>query len=84
MLSDLEALGAQAIIPIYKKAIGAYGGSLPEDWDARRDYLDSISDRKAEKISDILNQCDEAFYAVERSFIAATAAYLKENQACFE
>ncbi len=84
MLADLETLGAQAIIPIYKKAIAAYGGSLPEDWDARRDFLDSVSERKADRISGILSQCDEAFYAAELSFIAATAAYLKKNQPFFE
>lgn len=68
-------IGAYKTAEICKKAVTAFGQDIPIGWDARRAFLDRVSD----SVSSVLEECDDAFFAYEEDLESLNASYIKEH-----
>ncbi len=76
-----KRIGAKKTASICQKALKALGQELPEDWEERRALLDRIVD---DRVGEILEACDEAFYEYPDDLEALNVAYVKKNAEHFD
>ena len=62
LVSAFTAIGATTTVAICQKAIAAFGRDIPVDRDEREEMLDEL---ESDEIDEILEECDDAFYAYE-------------------
>lgn len=74
-------IGADNIADICKKALDAYGGSLPTDWTERQELMDEM---ESDEISEILDECDSAFYDYPDDLGTLLYNFVVNNKASFE
>lgn len=79
-VTAFEAIGAVKTAKICRKAIDSFGKKIPKDRDKRIDLLDKYE----EDVSDILNECDDAFYEYEENLNQLNFDYIVKNQAFFD
>lgn len=77
----LRSIGAENMADICKKALDAYGGSLPEDWGERQEKMEEM---ESDEISDILSECDSEFYEYPDDLSTLLYEYVIKNKAKFE
>ena len=65
LVSALEKIGAIKTAEIYKKAVSIYGDKVPTDRDERETILTPDDKKEEERIEEILNECDDAFFEYE-------------------
>ena len=73
-------IGAPKTAAICQKALEAFGKGLPADCEERRDLLDEM---ESDEIDEILEECDDSFYAYEDDLNALNHAYVMKNKAYF-
>ena len=76
-----KRIGAGKTAAICKKALKALGQALPRDWEERRALLDKIVD---DRVGELLEACDEAFYEYPDDLEALNVAYVKKNAEHFD
>lgn len=76
-----KRIGAEKTAAICKKALDALGQALPADWEERRALLDRIVD---DRIGELLEKCDDAFYEYPDDLEALNVAYMRKNAEHFE
>ena len=76
-----KRIGARKTASICKKALQALGQGLPKDWEERRALLDRIVD---DRVGELLEACDEAFYEYPDDLEALNAAYVRKNAKHFD
>ena len=69
-------IGAVKTAEICRKAVGAFERELPVDWEKRRTLIDQIAD---DAVTNILDECDTAFYNYEENLEALNAAYIRKH-----
>lgn len=80
LVSAFTTIGALHTVPICEKALSAFGCEIPADRDAREDMLDETD---CDAVDEILNECDEAFYAYEDDLDALNYAYVIKHSSSF-
>lgn len=82
--SELEAafelIGAGKTAAICGKALAALGAELPMDCEARREWME---ENQTDEMTEILGECDEAFFAYEEDLAALNKAFVLLNRAYF-
>ena len=76
-----KRIGARKTASICKKALQTLGQGLPKDWEERRALLDRIVD---DRVGELLEACDEAFYEYPDDLEALNAAYVRKNAKHFD
>ena len=76
-----KRIGAEKTAAICKKALDALGQALPADWEERRALLDKIVD---DRVGELLEACDDAFYEYPDDLEALNVAYVKKNAEHFD
>ena len=80
-VSAFHRIGAKKTAAICKKALEALGQELPKDWEERRALLDRIVD---DRVGELLEACDEAFYEYPDDLDSLNVAYVKKNAEHFD
>ncbi len=79
-VTAFEAIGAVKTANICRKAIASFGKKIPKDRGKRMDFLDEYED----DVSDILNECDDAFFEYEEDLNQLNFDYIAKHQAFFD
>ena len=78
VVSACLKIGATQTAEICRKAVSVFGRRVPADRDKRDDM---ISDN--EEIEEILDECDDAFFACEENLLALSYPYILKNKEAF-
>jgi len=81
IVSAFTKLGALKTAGICQKALDAFGVKLPSNRDDREELLDKILN---EKISAILDECDDKFYEYEEDLVNLNYEYIMKNRSSFD
>ena len=81
LLDALHAVGADFVAEIYRPALAALPAAWPEDEEERRKLLDEAL---TERVSELLDQCDERFYECSGDLEELLYYYILENRRSFE
>ena len=73
-------VGAVKLAEICRTALDAFGAELPSDVEERRGLLAKL---KSDKIDNVLDECDTAFYQNEEDLNSLIYAYVLKNRADF-
>jgi hypothetical protein len=79
-LSSLTDIGANKTADIYSKAFTALGGELPSDRNKREKLLDKLL---TDSVSEILSDCDTAFYHYADNLEELNYQYIISNKEHF-
>jgi hypothetical protein len=79
-VAAMTAIGAHATAAICQRAWEAFGTDIPVNRRARQALLES---KEAEGIGEILNECDDAFYAYEDDLVQLCYAYIMAHKEAF-
>ena len=74
------AIGAPETAELCRKANSIFGGQLPTEWKERLRILDSLPDDQTE---DLLETCDDAFFASREDLHELERAYIRANAEAF-
>ena len=80
LVSAFTAIGANATAAICQKAITAFGRDIPVDRDEREEMLAEL---ESEKIDEILEECDDAFYDYEDNLNELNYNFVMKNREFF-
>ncbi len=83
IVSAFEKIGAVKTAEICKKAVSIYGDTVPLDRDEREDVLVPEDEVEEERIEEILDTCDSAFYAYEEDLVALNYQFILDNKDAF-
>jgi hypothetical protein len=79
-IGSLNAIGANNTAEIFKKALMSLGGELPSNRNAREEVLDKLL---TNSISEILSDCDTAFYQYADNLEELNYQYIISNKEQF-
>ena len=80
LVSAFTVIGATATAAICQKAISALGQVIPIDRDERQSLLDEL---EGEKLNEILEECDNAFFAYEDDLNELNYNFVMKNKESF-
>lgn len=80
LVSAFAAIGAAATADICRKAINAFGRDIPVDADERQEMLDEL---ESAEIDEILEECDDAFFAYEEDLNELNYSFVMKNKEQF-
>ena len=83
LVASFEKIGAMKTAEICKKAISIYGDSVPTDRDERETVLTPDDEKEEEKIEEILNECDDAFFEYEDDLLELNYQFIINNKESF-
>ena len=83
LVSSFEKIGAIKTAEICKKAISIYGDKVPTDRDEREDVLTPDDEKEEERIEEILNECDDAFFEYEDNLVELNYQFIINNKESF-
>ncbi|MBO5408148.1 MAG: DUF4375 domain-containing protein [Clostridia bacterium] len=83
IVSSFEKIGAMKTAEICKKAISIYGDKVPTDRDEREDVLTPDDEKEEERIEEILNECDDAFFEYEDDLLELNYQFIINNKESF-
>ncbi len=83
LVAVFEKIGAMKTAEICKKAVSIYGDSVPTDRDERETVLTPDDEKEEERIEEILNECDDAFFEYEDDLIALNYQFIVDNKESF-
>lgn len=81
VVASMTAIGAVKTAEICQKALSAFGTEIPVDREARQELLEQ---KEEEGIDEVLNECDDAFYAYEEDLIQLCCAYILAHKDAFD
>ena len=76
----LEAIGAMKTAGICRKAMASFDRPLPENREEREEFLDEFL---TDDVSDILEECDQAFYDCEDNLEHLSYLYIHAHRDSF-
>lgn len=80
LVSAFTAIGANATATICQKAIAAFGRDIPVDREEREEMLDEL---ESDEISEIIEECDAAFYDYEDNLNELNYDFVMKNKEQF-
>lgn len=80
LVGAFTAIGANATAAICQKAIDAFGRDIPADRDARIELLEKL---EGEEFDEILEECDDAFFAYEEDLNELNYNFAMKNKEQF-
>ena len=80
LVSAFTAIGANTTASICQKAIDALGRDIPVDRDDRQEMLDEL---ESDELDEILEECDDAFFAYEDDLNKLNYNFVVENKEQF-
>ena len=83
LVSAFEKIGALKTAEICKKAISIYGDKVPTDRDERETVLTPDDEKEEERIEEILNECDDAFFEYEDDLLELNYQFIINNKESF-
>ncbi len=83
LVSSFEKIGAMKTAEICKKAISIYGDEVPTDRDERQDVISPDDEKEEERIEEILNECDDAFFEYEDNLVELNYQFIINNKESF-
>ena len=83
LIASFEKIGAIKTAEICKKAISIYGDRVPTDRDEREDILTPDDEKKEERIEELLNECDDAFFEYEDDLVELNYQFILNNKESF-
>ncbi len=83
LVSSFEKIGAIKTAEICKKAISIYGDKVPTDRDEREDIITPDDEKEEERIEEILNECDDAFFEYEDDLVELNYQFIINNKESF-
>lgn len=83
LVSSFEKIGAMKTAEICKKAISIYGDKVPTDRDEREAVLTPDDEKEEERIEEILNECDDAFFEYEDNLLELNYQFIINNKESF-
>ncbi len=83
LVAAFEKIGAMKTAEICKKAVSIYGDSVPTDRAERENVLIPEDEKEEERIEEILNECDDAFFEYEDDLIALNYQFIVDNKESF-
>ena len=83
LVSAFEKIGATKTAEICKKAISIYNDSVPTDRDEREAILTPDDEKDEERIEEILNECDDAFFEYEEDLEELNYQFIINNKESF-
>ena len=83
LVSSFEKIGAIKTAEICKKAISIYGDKVPTDRDEREYVLTPDDEKEEERIEEILNECDDAFFEYEDNLVELNYQFIINNKESF-
>ena len=81
VVASMTAIGAVKTAEICQRALSAFGTEIPVDREARQALLDQ---KEEEGIDEILDECDDSFYAYEEDLIRLCCAYILAHKDAFD
>lgn len=83
IVQAFTAIGAVKTAEICKKALSAYGQTLPYNMAKRQNLIVRLEEAGCAEADEILNECADAFYQYEEDLNALNHAYALRNRANF-
>ena len=80
-VASMTAIGAVKTAEICQRALSAFGTEIPVDRKARQALLEQ---KEEEGIDEILDECDDSFYAYEEDLIRLCCAYILAHKDAFD
>ncbi len=80
LVGAFTAIGASATADICRKAIAAFGQEIPVDRSQRQDMLEQL---ESDAFDELLQECDDSFYAYEDDLNELNYNYVMKNKASF-
>ena len=80
LVGAFTAIGANTTAAICQKAINAFGREIPVDRDERQEMLDEL---ESDEIDEILDECDDAFFAYEEDLNELNYNFVMKNKEKF-
>lgn len=83
LVSSFEKMGAIKTAEICKKAVSIFGDEIPTDRDEIQDILVLDNEKEEERIEEILNECDDAFFEYEDDLVELNYQFIINNKESF-
>lgn len=83
LVKAFEEIFAYHTAGICQKAIDAFGREIPVDRDEREELLDELEGEEADKLDEILSECDDAFYEYKEDLTKLNYEYVMRNKEAF-
>ncbi len=83
LVASFEKIGAKKTAEICKKAISIYGDKVPTDRDEREEILTPDDEKEEERIEEILDECDDAFFEYEDDLLELNYQFIINNKESF-
>ena len=83
LVSSFEKIGAMKTAEICKKAISIYGDEVPTNRDEREDVITPDDENEEERIEELLNECDDAFFEYEDDLVELNYQFILNNKESF-
>ena len=83
LVSSFEKIGAMKTAEICKKAISIYGDEVPTNRDEREDVITPDDENEEERIEELLNECDDAFFKYEDDLGELNYQFILNNKESF-
>ena len=83
IVQSFVAIGAVKTAEICKRALSAYGQTLPQNMTERQNLIVELEEAGFAEADEILNECDGALYQYEEDLNALNHAYVLKNKVYF-
>lgn len=83
LVSSFEKIGAVKTAEICKKAVSIFGDVIPTDRDEIQDIITPDDEKEEERIEEILNECDDAFFEYEDDLVELNYQFIMNNKESF-
>ncbi len=83
LVASFEKICAMKTAEICKKAISIYGDKVPTDREEREDIITPDDEKEEERIEEILNECDDAFFEYEDDLLELSYQFIINNKEAF-
>ena len=83
LISSFKKIGAIKTAEICKKAVSIFGDKIYADRNELQDFLVPDDEEEEEKIEEILNECDDAFFEYEDDLTELNYQFIIDNKESF-
>ncbi len=83
LVSSFEKIGAIKTAEICKNAISVFPDKVPTDWETRQVFLTPDDEKEEERMEEIFNECDDAFYEYEDDLLELNYQFIINNKEAF-
>ncbi len=83
LVASFEKIGAMKTAEICKKAISIFPNKVPTDWGTRQEFLTPDDEKEEERIEELFNECDDAFYEYEDDLVELNYQFIINHKESF-